>query len=372
MSNFRVIGLRMLILLLLTTILLLPNTLYAADVSNKTLLTSLSNNNLDSLWGLHPNNLAGTKQLASLDKQLTVYTADLDVSLLLGAVPACSKPRLLYSSNEGLVQIHIYFNEKHSRQIELHLNQLLGTPVPLVYERMAGKPIFEERCEWFVGKTTKLALVSRFGGASLELSKRGFYLPSDSNWEERLNDALLKQASAYEQCQKIPDAVSIYQELLNSTTSYDYHFTTIAQEHLAMYSQHKEVATYLGNNDGMSFSLLNNDFSEVNGQQWLRIDFDDTALHALYRQNPQEVNPLNRLAELSSVLCRVQMDSDNKKYLVVEQTWLNHSNEIIGVRPAWTQQASGWPAPFIKEACEMFLHKWFAVNNPAEPIKLPE
>jgi len=328
-----------------------------------TLIKELDGGFLGIKWGSRPEELKGARHITDITKNLTVYSADLDLSLVLGSVSAYSNPRLVFEKDGGLVQVHVDFDDKEYNTVHDHLSQLLGEPAPIMYELMdIPSNYFIQRIEWRVGEDTRVALTCRVSGATIEISKRDFIVPEGHNLEDTLAVAQLKQAHEYERQNRVLEASSLYQELLNGTGSYHF-FTPEAQERLAAYSQLEEAAVYLGGDKDMAFYGLNNIFTSSGGQRWLRINLGPEAMAELQKQRLSVIEAQDRLPNVSAVLCRVKALPAARKYSVVEQMWLDDSNQIIGSRPAWAPQDSGWPVPYIKQVCEDFLYNWFSAGR---------
>ena len=346
-------------------VLWIPSLTYGSNVTghlNATADVSLANSFFDGSWGMQPDKLEGAMHIVDLDQQQAVYTAGINVSPILGTVQAYSNPRLVFTKDNGLVQVLISFNDKEYNQVDKHLNDLLGEPYPIIYEIMPSKVTFEERREWRVGQNTKVVLVSRWSGTFVELSQQNPTLQLEDNFEDLFIAALLKGAREYEEGGQMLEASSICQELLNSTQSYE-SFTLTVQERLAAYSQHKDAVEYLGEKDGVTFSLVKNIFPDYSRQHWVRMDLDFAAQEEMKRHQPRDDDQQDNLPELSSVLCRVQADSVKGKYVVIEQIWLDNFNQIIGGRPAWMPQENSWFASYHKQICEEFLVQWFSFGT---------
>ena len=322
-------------------------------------------------WGARPGEFKDARLIAEIDPELIVYSGAFDLSPILGTVSPSSDPWLVFAKGGGLVEARIDFGDQDYDAVEGHLTRLLGNSDPRVYELWAARIDFGNRSEWLVGQNTRVVLVSRRLGSSVEISRRDFVTPEGPRLEDSIAAARLRQACEYERNNRTVEASSIYQELLNGTNSYRF-FTPAAQERLAAYSQLDDATAYLGENQGLAFYGLNNVFADHSGQLWVRINLAAAARQELQKQQPDNVQPQDRdrLSNISAVLCRVRLIPAAGKYSVVEQVWLDGSGRIIGGRPAWAPQDIGWPAPFVKQACEAFLAGWFSVGNTTGPTKI--
>lgn len=234
---------------------------------------------------------------------------------------------------------------------------------------MPNKENFFKRAEWLAGPSnnTRLVLLLRSTGATIEISKRNFFLPEGLNFTEKITATMLKQAGEYDREKRILEASSVCQILLKSTDSYQ-SFTQMAEEHLATYSSLQEAVDYLGENDGLSFYGLKNIFTDCAGQQWVRINLSSGTQGELQKQRPMDMEAQKELDNMSAVLCRVRIIPATGNLTVVEQIWLDDFNRIIGGRPAWALQDRGWPAPYMKQACESFLRAWFSAKYTIDPV----
>ena len=315
------------------------------------------------LWGMEPDKFKGAKFITDLDSNFMIYSVDLDVSSIVGAVPTYSCLQLLFSRNEGLVQANISFAGQEYNKVEEGLERLLGKPSPIIYDMMVSRKGVLKDNQWFVGPNTRVTLELGVMDASIEISKRTFPLVRGETMREKIALAMLKQAERYSREGQILKASSVYQTLLNSTDSYQF-FTQTAQEHLVLYSGLHAAVEYLGAEQGFAFYGFQNSLLDGGGQQWLRIDLDDAAREELKRQGPSDVQ--NELAMISMVLCRVRTDPTIGEIIIVEQIWVDDSNRIIGGRSAWASQNTGWPVSYINQTCEIFLRKWFNIANKQE------
>lgn len=319
-------------------------------------------------WGTRPSDFEGARHIADIAPNLSVFGVDLDLSPLLGTVSTYSTPRLVFAKDVGLVKAYIALSPKEYEMVHEHLIQLLGEPAPIIYELWAARVDFISRSEWLVGRNTRVVLTSRRSDASIEIDRRDVSVPEGRSFEDTLAADQLQQVQEYERQSRILEASSVYQELLNGTASYRF-FIPTAQERLAGYSGRKETVEFLGQDRGFAFSRLKNLFSGIHGQQWVRIDLSPEAREALQKQRPSDIEPQDKLSNISAGLCRVKVIPTAGKYLVLEQVWLDSSNRIIGGRPAWAPQDAVWPVPYIRQACEGFLQAWFTVESTAVRAK---
>jgi hypothetical protein len=68
---------------------------------------------LDNPWGTGPQELQAARRVVDIAGGLAVYSANLDVSLAIGAVQPYSNPLLIFSKEEGLVLGHIDFSPRN-------------------------------------------------------------------------------------------------------------------------------------------------------------------------------------------------------------------------------------------------------------------
>jgi hypothetical protein len=352
-NGVRVVAISVLMLLAASTLTQANNVQVVATVD------SFTGGFLGKPWGTQPAAFEDIKHLADIAPDLLVYMADLDVSSMLGPVSSKTSPRLVFARNTGLVKAHIDFDAKEYYVVFNHLRNMLGEPVPIMYEVRAVGTDFTERSEWRVGRDTTVVLASWLSGACVEISKRDSAGPAGRVFADRLVTALVKRAQECERQNRIIEASSIYQELLNSTDAYQF-FTTAALESLAKYSRLAEAADYLAEEWDMAFYGLKTIYAASSGHRWIRVDLGPAAQQELQRQRPEDIDLREELAAIGAVLCRIKAVPVSGKYIVTEQVWLDNSNNIIGGRPAWAPQGSGWPAPYIKQACENFLEAWFS------------
>lgn len=329
---------------------------------NSEVVTDLNAGFLGQPWGIRPGEIKGARHIADIGRNLTVYTADLSLAHVLGDIDAYCSPQLIFEDGSGLVKAHIAFNAKKYGEVCDRLNELLGEPEPIIYEKRTAQVDFSERSEWLVGKNTRVVVLSMVLGAYIEISKQDADLPDGREYEKMLATYQLKQAKKYERQKRFVEAAGIYQGLLNSTVAYRF-FTREAQERLAVYSRSDEAAVYLTKDNGSVFYGLKNNFSDNSGQLWIRIDLGPEARMELQKHRPGNIRPQERLKNINAVLCRVKPVPVASRYKVIEQIWLDSSDQIIGGRPAWAQQDSVWPAPYITNACEKFLQAWFNVES---------
>ena len=145
----------------------LQNKQEAASSLSKSLETGF----LGWKWGAKPAEVTGTGG-ANAMPGLTVYTADLDLSSILGEVKATSEPRLVFDQKVGFVQAHIDFASADYNKVDQRLHELLGQPIPIVYEKYSIDATLLQMSEWYLGSAVKVVLENRFAGATLEISKR--------------------------------------------------------------------------------------------------------------------------------------------------------------------------------------------------------
>ncbi len=340
--------------------------LRATQGLDKELLSSAAGKELDEgflgrPWGARPADFEGARHIADIATKVSVYSADLDLSPVLGAVKAYTSPRLVFAEDGGLTKVRIAFDPHDYVRVHLHLVGVLGDPTPIIYEVPAAKIDVIDSSEWLVGINTRVVLTSRLSGATLEISRRDSLSLEGRKFDERTAEAQMKQAQEYERQNRIVEASSIYQELLNGTDSAHLYSET-AVEHLAKYSGLSEAVEFLAKYRGYAFSRLRNVLSGTD-QLWLRIELDRDVRAQLQQQRPTTIYPDDRLADISAVLCRVRVEPATGKYVVIEQVWLDSANKIVGGQHAWPPQDAVWPAPYIKKACEDFLEAWFTVGG---------
>jgi len=319
------------------------------------------------LWGSKPETIPDTKFITDLTPNLMAYSLDLDVSSIMGSVPTYSCLQMIFSKEEGLVQAHISFDTTEYERVEAQLEQVLGMQSPIIYELMASRGNSFREAEWLVGKNTRVVLLLSTAGASIEISKRDFARPKGADFTEQFAVAMLKQAEEYSKENRIVEASSLYQNLLNGTDAYQF-FTQMAQEHLVLYSGRHAAVEYLGEDGGFAFYGFRNSFSDYSGQQWVRVDLDAAAQEKMQKQRPMDSNLQNELTNISMILCRVRNHPISGQFSVVEQIWVNDTNRIIGGSPAWASQNTSWPVPYINQVCEIFLRKWLSIEHTAGPI----
>ena len=319
---------------------------------------------LGLLWGTRSEAFTDARLITDLTPGLKIYSVDLDVSPIIGTVPANSCLKLIFSKERGLEQAHIGFDAAEYDRVEQRLNRLFGERSPVIYELMASRDDFLKHAEWIAGpnSNTRIVLLLRSTGASLEISKRDFALPEGLSITAKIAETMIKQAEEYDRKNRIVEASSVYQTLLNSTDSYQ-SFTQTAMERLATYSSLNGAVEYLGEDDGFAFYGFKNIFTDCSGQQWVRINLSATVQGELRKQRPIEMESQNELGNMSAVMCRVRIIAATGELSVVEQIWLNSFNGIIGVRSARAPQDVGWPGPYIKQVCETFLRAWFSVEH---------
>lgn len=332
------------------------------ELLNSAAVKALDEGFLGRPWGTRLAGFEGARHIADIAPKVSVYGADLNLSPILGTVNAYSVPRLVFAEDGGLAKARVAFDPRDYGRVHRHLVGVLGEPSPIIYELWAGRVDFAERSEWLVGINTKVVLTSWLAVATLEIGRRDSLSLEGRKFEERLAAAQLKQAQEYERQNRIPEASSIYQELLSGADS-AHLFTATAQERLAVYSGRNDAVEFLGKYRGYAFSRLLNIFPGAANQHWLRIDLENEARMELQKHRPADIGPEDGLADIAAVLCRVRVVPAAGRYAVVEQVWLDSANRIIGGRPAWAPQDAVWPAPFIRQACEDFLEGWFTVGG---------
>ncbi|MGL5206518.1 MAG: hypothetical protein ACRC8T_03300 [Acidaminococcaceae bacterium] len=131
---------------------------------------SLENGFLGLKWGAKPAEITGTAATNTLPG-LTFYTADLDLSPILGEIKATAEPRLGFDQNAGFVQVYVDFASSDYEQAEKQLYELLGQPVDLVYEKYSVDSTLLQTSRWHLGSSVKVILENRFAGAMLAISK---------------------------------------------------------------------------------------------------------------------------------------------------------------------------------------------------------
>lgn len=312
-------------------------------------------------WGAKPSDLAGARHIGGIAPRVDVYSADLDLSPVLGPVSALAPARLIFTEGDGLIKAYITIAPRDYDAVHGHLARLLGEPAPIVYELWAARVGFDQRSEWTVGRNTKVVLTSRLTSATVEIGRQDIFSPEGRSFEETLAAAQLKKALEFERLSKFVEASSVYQELLNGTDSYRF-YTPAAQAKLAAYSKRDDAAEFLGKDGDLTFRGLVNVFAGASGQLWVRLELGEEARAELQRQRPGDAKPQDGEMDISAALCRVKADHAAGKYIVVEQVWLDGSNRIIGGRPAWRPQDAVWPAPYISQACEGFLKAWLTAG----------
>ena len=301
-------------------------------------------------WGISPGEVSEARLIVSLGDNFTVYTVDADVSPLLGSASAYSSPRLVFHNGQ-LEKAYLAFDEADYEAVEKHLTRLLGSPPPIIYELWQVVGDFSECAEWRTGNNTRIVLTLRGARAALEISKRDSVVPAGRKFEELLATAQLEQAKKYEQDNKLVEASSQYQELLNGAGVYR-SFTAAAHERLAVYSVSNETSLFLAKDQGHSFRGLLNAFADNTGQFWLRVDFSLPVREQLRQHTPG----------ISAALCRVKA-FPNGDCLVIEQIWLDERGGIIGGKDAGESPYNAWTPFFIKQTCEEFLTKWLSVGT---------
>ena len=135
---------------------------------------SLTTGFLGWKWGAKPAEIAGVGATSAMPG-LTFYTADLDLSPILGEVKATSEPRLIFDQKAGFVQAHVDFASADYDKVDKQLHELLGQPVAIVYEKYSIDNTLLQMSEWYLASSVKVVLENRFAGAMLEISKRDLF-----------------------------------------------------------------------------------------------------------------------------------------------------------------------------------------------------
>lgn len=149
-----------------------PNTQSKKAVSS--LGKSLETGFLGLKWGAKPAEVAGPGATSTMPG-LTFYTADLDLSPILGEIKATSEPRLVFDQKAGFVQAHVDLASADYDMVDKQLHELLGQPVAIVYEKYSVDNTLLQMSEWYLGSSVKVVLENRFTGAMLEISKRDLF-----------------------------------------------------------------------------------------------------------------------------------------------------------------------------------------------------
>ncbi|MGE4588940.1 MAG: hypothetical protein AB7E34_05135 [Acidaminococcaceae bacterium] len=148
------------------------------NMQNKQATTSLGKSLetgfLGLKWGAKPAEVAGPGATSTMPG-LTFYTADLDLSPILGEVKATSEPRLVFDQKAGFVQAHVDLASADYDMVDKQLHELLGQPVAIVYEKYSVDNTLLQMSEWYLGSSVKVVLENRFTGAMLEISKRDLF-----------------------------------------------------------------------------------------------------------------------------------------------------------------------------------------------------
>ena len=135
---------------------------------------SLTTGFLGWKWGAKPAEITGTGATSAMPG-LTFYTADLDLSPILGEVKATSEPRLVFDQKAGFVQAHVDLASADYDKVDQRLLELLGQPVAIVYEKYSIDNTLLQMSEWYLGSAVKVVLENRFAGAMLEISKKDLF-----------------------------------------------------------------------------------------------------------------------------------------------------------------------------------------------------
>lgn len=312
-------------------------------------------------WGVMAEGFKSDIHIADLPDGIAVYAADIDVSPVLGEGQAYSSPRLVYHNNSGLQKVYIAFAENEYADVENHLKQVLGEPVPIVYELWAGRVDYMERSEWHIGKETKLVLTKRTTSAVIEITSRSSSVPGERELEGALAAVQIKQAQEFERQNRLLEASTVYQDVLNQTGT-DNQYTLMAKERLAALSCLDKITEYLSGDAGIVFRGLKNQFPVSTKQFWLRIDFEPSMQAELQKKMADEMGQAEGVPAISAVLCRLK-PVKGQTFKLMEQVWLDDSNKIIGTRDAGMHQGSGWPASYIRKASEQFMQDWFSLGH---------
>lgn len=142
--------------------------------ATSSLSKSLETGFLGWKWGAKPAEVTGTSG-ANATPGLTFYTADLDLTPIMGEVKATSEPRLVFDQKAGFVQAHVDFASADYNKVDQRLHELLGQPTPIVYEKHSIDATLLQMSEWYLGSSVKVVLENRFTGAMLEISKRDLF-----------------------------------------------------------------------------------------------------------------------------------------------------------------------------------------------------
>ena len=135
---------------------------------------SLTTGFLGWKWGAKPAEIAGVGATSAMPG-LTFYTADLDLSPILGEVKATSEPRLVFDQKAGFVQAHVDFASADYDKVDKQLHELLGQPVAIVYEKYSIDNTLLQMSEWYLASSVKVVLENRFAGAMLEITKKDLF-----------------------------------------------------------------------------------------------------------------------------------------------------------------------------------------------------
>ncbi len=142
--------------------------------SASSLSKSLETGFLGLKWGAKPAEVAGPGATSAMPG-LTFYTADLDLSPIMGEVKATSEPRLVFDQKAGFVQAHVDFASADYDLVDKQLHELLGQPLAVVYEKYSVDNTLLQISEWYLASSVKVVLENRFTGAMLEISKKDLF-----------------------------------------------------------------------------------------------------------------------------------------------------------------------------------------------------
>ena len=151
--------------------------LRAARGLDKELLDSAAGKALDEgflgrPWGALPADFEGIRHIAEIAPQGSAYSADLDLSPILGKVKTQATPVLIFGEDDGLVKVQITFGPHDYARVHLHLIGVLGEPSPTIDVVPAARIDVLGCSEWVVGINTKVTLTSRLTGGTLEIGRR--------------------------------------------------------------------------------------------------------------------------------------------------------------------------------------------------------
>lgn len=125
------------------------------ELRNSAVAKDLDEGFLGRPWGICPFGFKGARHIADIAPKVMVFSADLDLSPILGLASDYSAPRLVFTEDGGLVKARIAFNPRDYDLAHKYLVRVLGEPAPIMYELWAARIDFDERSEWLVGRTQK-------------------------------------------------------------------------------------------------------------------------------------------------------------------------------------------------------------------------